>query len=501
MSDQPPQWVLIQKKTFTKWMNGHLKKKGFPEIGDAQMEFDTGVNLINLVNALYELPIPRHNKAPKMRAHRLDNAELALKMLADAQVKTNFLGTGHLVDHDLKMLLGMIWAIILDYQIKGISVDDMSAKEGLLLWCQMKTKGYKDVNVKNFTDSWKSGLGFCALINKFRPDLLDYSQLSKDDPRKNNELAFSVAEEQLGIPRLLDVEDMDNPDEKAVMTYLSEYYHKFSAMEKDVALIARIKRFLQLVRTIRDLKGYYNNTSPEFVAWLNKSIAWLSNMNYKNDMDNCKDELNKLIDWQSDEKTAKIGEKFLLHGKFQNVQALLGANNMPLYQAPNGCDPQTIDDLWAQLEALEQTRSNTLKQQLREHFETIFRKFDKDGSNGLNLNEFKGVLNALGLTMSDAELQALFDNCAEDGQGVKKLDFDQFLDFMMQFISTVDSPEDIKKGFKWVAGQKDYIVANDFDKLGLDPDLYQWTVGGAMPKKADGFDYVKFTDDAFAGKH
>ncbi len=45
------------------------------------------------------------------------------------------------------MILGMIWAIILDFQIKGISVEELSAKEGLLLWCKKKTQGYKDVNV------------------------------------------------------------------------------------------------------------------------------------------------------------------------------------------------------------------------------------------------------------------------------------------------------------------------------------------------------------------
>jgi hypothetical protein len=48
------------------------------------------------------------------------------------------------------MILGMVWAIILDFQIKGISVEEKSAKEGLLLWCQKKTKGYRDVSIDNF---------------------------------------------------------------------------------------------------------------------------------------------------------------------------------------------------------------------------------------------------------------------------------------------------------------------------------------------------------------
>lgn len=90
----------------------------------------------------------------------------------------------------------------------------MTAKEGLLLWCQRKTAPYKNVNVQNFHLSWKDGLAFCALIHRHRPDLLDYSKLSKDNPLENLNLAFDIAEKHLNIPRMLDAEGM---------TYFSVY--------------------------------------------------------------------------------------------------------------------------------------------------------------------------------------------------------------------------------------------------------------------------------------
>ena len=67
--------------------------------------------------------------------------------------------TAEIVDGNLKMTLGMIWTIILRFAIQDISVEEMTAKEGLLLWCQRKTAPYKNVNVQNFHTSFKVSQG------------------------------------------------------------------------------------------------------------------------------------------------------------------------------------------------------------------------------------------------------------------------------------------------------------------------------------------------------
>ncbi|XP_057203689.1 protein-methionine sulfoxide oxidase mical3a isoform X13 [Triplophysa rosa] len=125
----------------------------------------------------------------------------------------------------------------------------------LLNWCQRQTEGYRGVSVSDLTMSWKSGLALCAVIHRYRPDLIDYESLEEKDVEKNNQLAFDVAEKEFGISPIMAGKEMSvvlEPDKLSMVMYLSQFYEMFKdtvppgenhnlSPEEKAALIASTK--------------------------------------------------------------------------------------------------------------------------------------------------------------------------------------------------------------------------------------------------------------------
>ncbi|XP_037993057.1 F-actin-monooxygenase MICAL2 isoform X3 [Motacilla alba alba] len=100
----------------------------------------------------------------------------------------------------------------------------------LLTWCQKQTEGYRNVDVTDLSTSWKSGLALCAIIHRFRPDLIDFEALNEEDAVRNNQLAFDVAEREFGIPPVTTGEELGSagaPDKLSMVLYLSKFYELF----------------------------------------------------------------------------------------------------------------------------------------------------------------------------------------------------------------------------------------------------------------------------------
>ncbi|XP_048456840.1 EH domain-binding protein 1 [Rhincodon typus] len=114
-----------------------------------------------------------------------------------------------------------------------------NATQSLLAWCKEVTKNYRGVKITNFTTSWRNGLAFCAILNHFRSDLIDYKSLNPQDIKENNKKAYDGFA-SLGISRLLEPADMvllAIPDKLSVMTYLYQIRAHFSGEELNVVQI------------------------------------------------------------------------------------------------------------------------------------------------------------------------------------------------------------------------------------------------------------------------
>ncbi|XP_014860773.1 PREDICTED: protein-methionine sulfoxide oxidase mical3a-like isoform X20 [Poecilia mexicana] len=108
--------------------------------------------------------------------------------------------------------------------------ESIARSSKLLNWCQRQTEGYRNVSVTDLTMSWKSGLALCALIHRYRPDLIDFDCLDEENHERNNQLAFDVAEKEFGISPCMTGKEMSSvvePDKLSMVMYLSQFYEMF----------------------------------------------------------------------------------------------------------------------------------------------------------------------------------------------------------------------------------------------------------------------------------
>uniref|UniRef100_A0A7N8YIS9 Actinin alpha 3b n=1 Tax=Mastacembelus armatus TaxID=205130 RepID=A0A7N8YIS9_9TELE len=373
-----PAWEKQQRKTFTAWCNSHLRKAG-TQIENIEEDFRNGLKLMLLLEVISGERLPKPDKG-KMRFHKIANVNKALDFICSKGVKLVSIGAEEIVDGNVKMTLGMIWTIILRFAIQDISVEETSAKEGLLLWCQRKTAPYRNVNVQNFHISWKDGLALCALIHRHRPDLIDYSKLRKDDPIGNLNTAFDVAEKYLDIPKMLDAEDIVNtpkPDEKAIMTYVSCFYHAFAGAEQAETAANRICKVLAVNQENEKLMEEYEKLASELLEWIRRTIPWLENRVAEKTMRAMQQKLEDFRDYRRVHKPPRVQEKCQLEINFNTLQTKLRLSNRPAFMPSEGKMVSDIANAWKGLEQVEKGYEEWLLTEIRrlERLDHLAEKF------------------------------------------------------------------------------------------------------------------------------
>ncbi|XP_061733578.1 spectrin beta chain, non-erythrocytic 4-like isoform X2 [Nerophis ophidion] len=381
----------VQKKTFTKWVNSHLARVSC-RISDLYNDLRDGYMLTRLLEVLSGERLPRPTRG-RMRIHCLENVDKALQFLKEQRVHLENVGSHDIVDGNHRLTLGLIWTIILRFQIQVIKIatadnrETRSAKDALLLWCQMKTAGYPEVTIQNFTSCWRDGLAFNALIHRHRPDLIEFHKLTRSNATHNLQQAFNIAEQNLGLTKLLDPEafllsvsdvNTENPDEKSIITYVVSYYHYFSKMKALIVEGKRVGKVLEKCIEAENLVGRYEALASDLLDWIEKTIAVISNQKFANSLSGVQQQLQAFTTYCTIEKPIKFQEKGNLEVLLFTIQSKLRANNQKAYVPHEGKLISDINKAWERLEKAEHERGVALRKELirQEKMELLAQRFD-----------------------------------------------------------------------------------------------------------------------------
>ncbi|VUC33533.1 unnamed protein product [Clonostachys rosea] len=445
-------WVAIQKKTFTKWLNTKIAARNV-EVKDLARDLTDGVMLIHLLECLSNDTLGRYASNPKLRVQKFENANLALDFIKMRGIQLINIGAEDVVGGNEKIILGLIWMIILRFTISDINAEGLSAKEGLLLWCQRKTACYDGVEVRDFSHSWKDGLAFCALLDIHRPDLIDYDALDKSKHRENMQMAFDIAEKEIGIPKLLDVEDVcESPDDKSLMTYIAYWFHAFSQMEKVENAGRRVEKFVNNMQGAWEMQSAYERRMRALLKATAEQVVTWQLSEFEGTYTDAKAQAAAFADYKKGQKRDWVAEKSDLATLLGNIKTKLGTYRLRPYEPPAELSLEAMDHAWANLSQSEMHRAQLINETIRDIKNALRRSFaDK-------ANDFAMALNAMQLAISG------LDGDVEDQlHHVQKLSDN--LPPMDRYLETIEAVE--------IKCQEANIEENDFTTYTYDELSYE----------------------------
>jgi TPR repeat protein len=280
-------WEETQISTFTRWCNTKLSPHNV-SISSVTTDFSDGTRLCQLLETLTGQEMEtRWHRTPKMRFQMLENCNLALTYIqTEMQIRLVAIGGSDIVDQNTKLTLGMIWSVIAKYHIDAIMQtvvqEGENARDALLNWCRSSTDGHDGGSLRDFSASWSSGLGICALINRYVPEVLNYAELDPSDKRSVVTTALDALK-LIGIPVFLDVADLvdvERPDDKAVITQAAELYRCLDNPKWVAEVRQRFGRSVDINERIRALIADSKGERKDVLVGLQSNLQPLQRLRY-----------------------------------------------------------------------------------------------------------------------------------------------------------------------------------------------------------------------------
>jgi len=214
------EWVAIQRQVFENWVKYYLSKRPPLVFDDLRKDFADGTQLVALLEILSGKNIS-HSRNPRDKFQKIENVNIALQFMREAQVIFRGYGAEDLVHAtNPKVPLAIVWALLQKFQVNIGGKKGM--EDDLLKWVNERLSPYGQERSDFQSPSWSDGVALSYLVNLYVPDSNLVEELTTDNA-DNLTKAFLIAEKELGIPVLIHPESLAacKVDDKSIKAYVS----------------------------------------------------------------------------------------------------------------------------------------------------------------------------------------------------------------------------------------------------------------------------------------
>ena len=183
------------------------------------------------------------------------------------------------------------------------------------------------------------------------------------------ELAFNIASKEIGIPDLLDVEDVCDvakPDERSLMTYIAYWFHAFSQMERVENAGRRVEKF---VTNMQGAWGMQNSFEERMKKLLQEILAqrhaWKA-ATFTGTYADAKEQSTDFAAYKRSQKRKWVAEKSDLAALLGNIKTKMSTYRLRAYEPPESLNLEALDKEWQILLEAERDRSQIINETIRE---------------------------------------------------------------------------------------------------------------------------------------
>ncbi|MCJ1306971.1 hypothetical protein MMC25_000615 [Agyrium rufum] len=214
------------------------------------------------------------------------------------------------------------------------------------------------------------------------------------------QLAFDIASKEIGIPDLLDVEDVCDvakPDERSLMTYIAYWFHAFSQMERVENAGRRVEKFVTNMQGAWEMQNSFERRMRELLRQITAQRKQWDEAVFEGTYADVKEQLNFFNRYKKAQKRSWVAEKSDLAALLGNIKTKMSTYRLRPYEPPADLSLEVLDRAWLELTQHERKRSQVINETIRDIKNTLRRTFAEKA------NSFANTLSTLSLACSSLD--------------------------------------------------------------------------------------------------